>query len=169
MAIQPKKFKQINEALKWACEAETTDELRDRVRSISRGNSILMRFIAWGVGYEKGITGLPEGQPPVKDEGLPVDMADSNITQEFRRLVQLLPDGAFQRVSSFRREEVWVQILQGIHQDERALLTAVKDVKLLDLYPKLADVLEDFLVGWKKPEVKKKTTSKKSEKQSVDG
>ena len=165
--LQPKKFKQIDEALNWAVEAETTDELRERVRAISLGNSVLMRLVAWGVGYEEGIIGLPPGQPPVKDEGLPVDMGDTNITREFRRLVQFRAGGGFQKVSAFRREDVWVQILQGIHQGERNVLTAIKDATLLELYPQLADVLPDFLVGWKKPEVKKLKSPKKSSVESA--
>ena len=56
-----------------------------------------------------------------------------------------------------------MQICQGVHQNEAVLLDSVKDQKLLELYPSLADVLETFLVGWKKPEVKKKRASKKSE------
>ena len=74
MAIVPKKFRQINEALDWAVEAKTTEELSARVSAISVGNSILMRFIAWGVVYEQGPYNLPEGKTPVKDEGLPENM-----------------------------------------------------------------------------------------------
>lgn len=160
--LQPKKFKQIDQALKWATETKNVDELRERVRAISLGNSILMRFVAWGVGYEQGPVNLPEGKTPTKNEELPVDMGDTNITQEFRRILTLLPGGSAEKVPQWRREEIWMQICQGVHQDEAILLDAVKDQKLLDLYPSLGDVLESFLVGWKKPEVKKKRVSKKS-------
>ena len=160
--LPPKKFKQLNQALDWAAETKNVDELRERLRAVSLGNTILMRFIAWGVGYEQGPTGLPEGKTPVKDEGLPTDMGDTTITQEFRRLLTLLPDGSAQKLPTVRREELWIQICQGVQQDEVVLLDAMKDQKLLDIYPALANVLEDFLIGWKKPEVKKKRVSKKS-------
>ena len=161
--LPPKKFKQINEALDWANEAESTDELRERVRAISLGNSILMRFVAWGVGYEQGPYNLPEGKTPYRDEGLPPNMADTTITQEFRRILVLLPEGSAKNLPQWRREEIWMQICQGVQSKEYELLDLVKDQKLLDKYPRLAEVLEDFLVGWKRPEVKKKTRSKKSE------
>lgn len=160
--LQPKKFKQLDQALNWATEAKTVDELRERVRVVSTGNSILMRFVAWGVGYEQGPVNLPEGRTPTKNEELPVDMGDTNITQEFRRILTLLPGGSASNVPQWRREELWMQICQGVHQNEVVLLDAVKDQKLLELYPSLADVLETFLVGWKKPEVKKQRASKKS-------
>lgn len=160
--LPPKKFRQINEALDWAVDAETTDELRERVRAISLGNSVLMRFIAWGVGYEQGPIGLPEGKTPFKDEGLPDGLGDTSITQEFRRLLTLLPDGSAKNVAQWRREEIWMQICQGVHQKEARLLDLVKDQKLLEAYPRLAEVLEDFLVGWKAPEVKTKKSRKKS-------
>lgn len=159
--IQPKKFKQIDEALAWALESETEEELIQRVRAISLGNSILMRFLAWGVGYEQGPVNLPEGETPFKDEGLPANMADTTITQEFRRILTLLPDGSASKLPQWRREEIWMQICQGVHKKEAELLDLVKDQRLLDVYPRLT-VLENFLSGWKAPEVKKKTTRKKS-------
>ncbi len=160
--LPPKKFKQINEALDWAHDAETTDELRERVRAISLGNSILMRFVAWGVGYEQGPSGLPEGKTPYKDDGVPANMADTTITQEFRRILTLLPEGSAKKLPPWRREEIWMQICQGVHAKEYELLDLVKDQKLLDAYPKFANVLPEFLVGWKAPEVKKKVTKKSS-------
>lgn len=161
--LQPKKFKYINEALDWATEVKNVDELRERVRAISMGNSILMRFLAWGVGYEQGPYNFPEGKTPLKEEGLPDGIADTTITMEFRRLLALLPNGGAKNLPQWRREEIWLQTCQGVHPKVAALLDAVKDQKILDLYPSLGNVLEDFLIGWKKPEVKKKRVSKKSE------
>ena len=161
--LQPKKFKYINEALDWATEVKNVDELRERVRAVSVGNSILMRFLAWGVGYEQGPYNLPEGKTPIKEEGLPEGMSDTTITLEFRRILTLLPNGSAAKIPQWRREEIWMQICQGVHPKETALLDAVKDQKILDVYPALVDVLESFLIGWKKPEVKKKKASKKSE------
>jgi hypothetical protein len=160
--LPPKKFKQIDEALDWACAAETTDELRERVRAISLGNSVLMRFVAWGVGYEQGPCNLPEGPTPYKDEGLPSNMADTTITQEFRRILTLLPEGTAKKVPQFRREEIWMQTCQGVQVKEAKLLDHIKDQTLLEAYPRLAEVLESFLTGWKAPEVKKKKSPKKS-------
>ena len=165
--LPPKKFKQLDEALDWANDAQDTDELRERVRAISLGNSILMRFVAWGVGYEQGPYNLPEGPTPYKDEGLPANMADTTITQEFRRILTLLPEGSGKNLPQWRREEIWMQICQGVHKKEAELLDLVKDQKLLTLYPSLTDVLPDFLVGWNAPEVKKKKSRKKSSETSL--
>jgi hypothetical protein len=161
--LQPKKFKYINEALDWATEVKNVDELRERVRAISTGNSILMRFLAWGVGYEQGPYNLPDGKTPIKNEGLPDGIADTTITMEFRRILTLLPNGSAAKIPQWRREEIWMQICQGCHPNETNLLDAVKDQNILAVYPALADVLESFLGGWKKPEVKKKRVSKKPE------
>jgi hypothetical protein len=160
--LPPKKFRQIDEALDWAVAAETTDELRERVRAISLGNSILMRFVAWGVGYEQGPVNLPDGETPFKDDGIPANMADTTITQEFRRILTLLPTGSAAKVGQWRREEIWMQICQGVHKKELQLLDMIKDQTLLGKYPSLAKVLPDFLTGWKAPEVKKKRAPKKS-------
>ncbi len=158
--LPPKKFKQIDEALTWALEATAEDELIERVRAISLGNSILMRFLAWGVGYEQGPANLPEGTTPYKDEGLPANMADTTITQEFRRILTLLPEGSAKKLPPWRREEIWMQICQGVHKKEADLLDIIKDRRLLEVYPRLT-VLTNFLPGWE-PEVKKKKSRKKS-------
>lgn len=160
--VTPKKFKQIDEAIDWALEATEENELIQRIRAISLGNSILMRFLAWGVGYEQGPYKLPEGSTPYKDEGLPANMADTTITQEFRRILTLLPEGSAKNLPQWRREEIWMQICQGVHKKEAELLDIVKDQRLLEVYPKLK-VLENFLTGWKAPEVKTKKSRKKSE------
>ncbi|NBO70799.1 MAG: hypothetical protein EBU66_10345 [Bacteroidetes bacterium] len=159
--LPPKKFKQIDEALVWANEASSTEELVERIRAISLGNSILMRFLAWGVGYEQGPVNLPEGSTPYKDEGLPSNMADTTITQEFRRILTLLPEGSAKNLPQWRREEIWMQICQGVHKKEADLLDVIKDQRLLEIYPTFT-VLENFLPGWKAPEVKKKKSPKKS-------
>ena len=159
--VTPKKFKQIDEAIDWAMEAETDEDLAQRVRAISLGNSILMRFLAWGVGYEQGPVNLPEGATPYKDEGLPANMADTTITQEFRRILTLLPEGSAKNLPQWRREEIWMQICQGVHKKEADLLDIVKDQRLLEVYPRLV-ILENFLTGWKAPEVKTKKSRKKS-------
>lgn len=164
--VTPKKFKQIDEAISWALEAETDDDLILRIQAISIGNSILMRFLAWGVGYEQGPYNLPEGETPYKDEGLPANMADTTITQEFRRILTLLPEGSAKNLPQWRREEIWMQICQGVHKKEAELLDIVKDQRLLEVYPRLV-VLENFLTGWKAPEVKKKKSRKKSSETSL--
>jgi hypothetical protein len=73
-----------------------------------------------------------------------------------------LPEGSAKNLGQWRREEIWMQICQGVHSKEYELLDLIKDQDLLSVYPKLAEVLPDFLVGWKAPEVKKKKSPKKS-------
>lgn len=160
-------FKQLDLALNWCLDTKTDADLIARLKqcSVSIGPGVFMRFLAWGVGYEQGPINLPEGETPVKDDGLPPDMGDTTIKQEFRRITTLLPTGTAKNVAQWRREEIWIEICSGVQTGERKLLDIVKDQKLLEEYPRLK-VLENFLTGWKAPEVKKKTTRKKSVKKS---
>ena len=162
------KFKQIDLALKWCCEAADNTELENRVRhcSVSIGPGVFMRFLAWGVGYEQGPYNLPEGPTPRKEEKLPENMGDTTIIQEFRRILTLLPNGSAAKVPQWRREEIWMQIVSGVQDNEAKLLDIVKDQTLLQEYPKLV-VLEKFLTGWKAPEVKKKAGKKSASKKEV--
>jgi hypothetical protein len=169
MAEKLPTFKQLDAALKWCLDAKKDDELIVRLKhcSVSIGPGIFMRLLAWGVGYEQGPYNLPDGTTPVKDDQLPQDMGDTTIKQEFRRILTLLPDGTAKNVQQWRREEIWIEICSGLQTGERELLDLVKDQALLETYPRLT-VLEKFLTGWKAPEVKKKTTRKKSSAQSVN-
>lgn len=160
------KFKQLDLALKWCLEATDESELTNRIThcSVSIGPGIFMRFLAWGVGYEQGPYNLPEGETPIKKEGIPPDMGDTTIIQEFRRILTLLPNGSAANLQQWRREEIWMQICQGVQEDETKLLDLIKDQKLLEKYPRLT-ILEKFLTGWKAPEIKKiKSKKKKLEK-----
>lgn len=77
---------------------------------------------------------LPEGVPPHKTDAAPLGMSPTNLIQEVRRLY------IFTKAKDLypaRREQLFIQLLETVHPSEAALLLAVKDQTLLDLYPGL--------------------------------
>jgi hypothetical protein len=78
---------------------------------------------------------LPEGPAPYKKEGdLPEGMSHSNLYKEGRRLYLFL-EGHAPNLKPFKKETLFIELLEGIHWTEADMLIAVKD-KLLDtLYP----------------------------------
>ena len=66
-------------------------------------------------------------------------------------------------LAPWKREQQWVNILEGVHHKEAKILTAVKDGKLLELYPALEKILPDIgITEYNKP--KKKVTKKRVSK-----
>lgn len=77
---------------------------------------------------------LPEGAPPFKrDDRTPDGYSETNLYTEFRRMyIWLRPDA---NVSKMKREQLWIQMLEGLHWKEADLLNHMKDKNLTKLYP----------------------------------
>jgi hypothetical protein len=80
---------------------------------------------------------LPEGAPPYKLSVEPLGMTPTNLFSELRRLY------VFNRadLTPFRRESLFVSLLEGVHPTEADMLIAVKDQALSKLYPKITHKL----------------------------
>jgi hypothetical protein len=78
---------------------------------------------------------LPEGDAPYKKEkDIPVGKSATNLYREARRLYIFL-QGFAPNLKPFKREQLFIELLEGIHWSEADMLIAVKDKKLQDLYP----------------------------------
>ncbi len=159
-----RKYRQLDQAMNWIVSAKELTEMKKRFAFVVQSNSVFLRFIKWGVGAEPGLTGIPEGMPPVKLEDVPVDMGDTTLTTEFRKISTFLEGGPVHNLTPFRKESNWIQILQGVQSLEAKFLTDVKDKKLLEVYPDLVDILPDFIPGFAQPDL---TNKKKSKQKKV--
>jgi hypothetical protein len=97
---------------------------------------------------------LPPGDPPykIKDPKMPYapDLNDSNLYAEFRRMYLLIKDHP-NRPAGLKRiqmENVWVQMLEGVHHTEAAMLCKMKARELGKEYKGLtAAVVEEAFPG----------------------
>ena len=144
--MEPTKFRQVNEAFDWVFEAPKKDQV-DRLKTIASKNQTIVPFTRWGVGAEDIDWKLPEGIPDatkIKDD-IPDDMGESTLTLEFRRIKSFTdPTSNMANLPDWKREMNWMSIIEGVHHKEAEFLTAVKDVQLLSLYPKLEAILGDL-------------------------
>jgi hypothetical protein len=83
---------------------------------------------------------LPEGEPPFKkDTSVPAGYSETNLFAEFRRFyIWLDPNINLTRV---RKEQLFVQMLEGIHWTEAELICLAKDKQLDTKYKSLKDAL----------------------------
>lgn len=110
---------------------------------------------------------LPEGAPPFKQAPQPIGMTAANLRMETKKLYIFTK---FSDVKRLRREQLYVQLLESLHNTEVKIINAVKDQKLDALYPKInaefvkknfPDVLPEGVVV---AEPAKKSKAKSAEK-----
>lgn len=165
--MEPTKFRQVNEAFDWVFEAPKKDQV-ERLKTIASKNQTIVPFTRWGVGAEDIDWKLPEGIPDATKikEDIPDDMGESTLTLEFRRIKSFTdPTSNMANLPDWKREMNWMSIIEGVHHKEAEFLTAVKDVQLLSLYPKLEAILGDLgITDYVKPKKTRKKAVKKSAK-----
>jgi len=87
---------------------------------------------------------LPPGAAPFNSKrDVPVELTVSNLYNEARRLY-LFEVGHPKRppgLKKLQQENIWIQILEGVHHDEADMLNLVKDKKLATAYKGLTEAL----------------------------
>lgn len=80
---------------------------------------------------------LPEGDPPYKPDAAPIGMSMGILRQELKRFY------VFCRADlpAVRREDLFIQLLEGVHPSEAELLLSVKDQTLTKKYKKITHQL----------------------------
>lgn len=76
---------------------------------------------------------LPETEPPYKPDAAPIGMSETNLVMELRRFYVFLRED----LSPLKREQLFINLLEGVHPEEAKLLLAVKDQKISKLYKKV--------------------------------
>jgi len=76
---------------------------------------------------------LPAGDPPFKAAVEPLGMTPTNLYTELRRFYVFCRTD----LKKQQREQLFINLLEGIHPTEATLILAIKDQNLTKLYPKL--------------------------------
>ena len=90
---------------------------------------------------------LPEGTPPYKENDAPAGTEHTTLFTEARRLWHFV-EGADTILSKTKKEMMFIQLLEGLHKDDAALLIAVKDIALNKKYKGLTDAVVKEAFGW---------------------
>ena len=88
---------------------------------------------------------LPEGDVPYTRNEAPEGTEHSSLSYESRKLYHFIKGGNNQ-ITQNKREMMFVQMLEGLHESEAAVLVAAKDKKLHQVYKGLSKnvVVEAF-------------------------
>jgi len=81
---------------------------------------------------------LPEGEPPFKkDITIPLGYSETNLFAEFRRMYVWIDRNI--NVTRIKKEQLFIQLLEGIHWTEAEAVCLAKDKKLQTKYKTLKE------------------------------
>jgi hypothetical protein len=114
-------------------EVEKAKTHEEKVAVLQKYNTTQLRGIL-NMNFNPALNfNLPEGTPPFKnDVERPLGYTETNLYTEYRRFyIWLTPN----ELSRTKRENLFIQMLEGIHSTEAELVLLIKDRKLTHKYP----------------------------------
>ena len=96
---------------------------------------------------DRVVSAVPEGQVPYKENEVPVGTDHTSLRREWKNLYHFIKGGN-DTLSSLRRETMFIQMLEGLHQDEAKLLLGMKNKSLNKMYKGLTESVVKEAFGW---------------------
>ncbi len=132
----------ISEILERVSKVKTKKE---KVKLLQQYNHDALRMVIKASFDPKIEWALPEGDVPYTRNEAPEGTEHSSLSYESRKLYHFIKGGNNQ-ITQNKREMMFVQLLEGLHESEAAVLVAAKDKKLHQVYKGLSKnvVVEAF-------------------------
>ena len=115
----------MHEVLQKVSNAKTKAQ---KVKLLEGYNTPALRAILIANFDESVISMLPDGEVPYKKNDAPEDTEHTKLAHEYRKLYLFFKGGA--NISQTRRETLFIQLLEGLHQGEAEVLCLVKDKRI---------------------------------------
>ena len=119
----------ISVVIKKASNAKTKAE---KIKILQENNSQALRSVLkWN--FEPAIVSdIPEGEVPFKRNDAPMGTEHTMLEREGRNLWRFIK-GA-NTLTRFKREQLFIQLLEGLHESEADIICLVKDKQLHKKY-----------------------------------
>jgi hypothetical protein len=127
----------LSEILQKVNNAKTKGE---KIKILKENDCMALRqILIWS--FDPNVeSALPSGQPPFIENDAPEGTEHTTLRKEGDKLYRFVKGGD-DRIQSMKREQMFVQLLEGLHKDEAQLLCNVKDKKLSQVYKGLSSVV----------------------------
>lgn len=116
----------ISEVLQKVSNAKTKAE---KIKILQDNNTQTLRSILIWNFDETVETLLPEGEVPYTPNEAPAGTEHTLLEQESKRFYYFVANGRT-TISQMKREQMFIQMLEGLHKSEAEVLVLVKDKKL---------------------------------------
>jgi len=90
---------------------------------------------------------LPEGLVPFKPNEAPEGTEHTLLSQEAKKLFHFIKGGN-DKLPGFKRENMFIQMLEGLHKSEADVLIKAKDKKLHQVYKGLSAAVVKEAFNW---------------------
>ena len=132
----------ISEILEKVSKVKTKKE---KVTILQQYNHDALRMVIKASFDPKIEWALPDGDVPYTRNDAPEGTEHTSLSYESRKLYHFIKGGD-NRITQNKREAMFVQMLEGLHESEAAVLVAAKDKKLHQMYKGLSKnvVVEAF-------------------------
>lgn len=90
---------------------------------------------------------LPAGEVPYVKNEAPEGTEHTTLRREASKLYHFIKGGN-DKLAQFRREDMFIQMLEGLHPDEAELLIVVKDKRLHQVYKGFSESVVKEAFGW---------------------
>ena len=123
----------MNEVLQKVSNAKTKKE---KVMLLRQLNTQALRSLLI-INFDESIESvMPEGDVPYTPNDAPIGTDHSRLEQEYRGLYRFFKGGE-PRLKGLKRETMFVQLLEGLHQEEAELVVLAKDGGLNKKYKRI--------------------------------
>ena len=118
-----------------------------KIAVLKKHDSVALRQVLKGAFDPKIKWDLPEGVPPFKRNDAPAGTEHTSLFAETRRLWHFVKD-ADPNLTKAKREMMFIQLLEGLQEDDADLMIAVKEKTLNKRYKGLTDAVVKEAFGW---------------------
>ncbi len=118
-----------------------------KIAVLKKHDSVPLRQVLKGA-FDPSIEwDLPEGTPPFNRNDAPAGTEHTTLHQEARRLWHFVK-GADENLKKAKKEMMFIQLLEGLQEDDADLMIAVKEKSLNKRYKGLTDAVVKEAFGW---------------------
>jgi len=158
------KKKMISEILEGAAKLDSQEARREYLKD---NYSVALITILKG-GFDDSVQwNLPKGEPPYKQDDAPKGFEPNNLYKLQPRFGKyFMKGGRGDKLTSVKRESMFIEVLESLHKNEAELVLVMKDKKLTGRYKGVTlklvqDTFPDLIKTVTAPEVKEQAAVEK--------
>ena len=125
-------------------KAKTKDQ---KVLILKQNNSEGLRMVLKSSFDPKILWAIPEGTVPYRKNDVPMGTEHTVLAMESKKLWHFIK-GADKQTPQHKKEHMFIQMLEGLHESEAELLIAAKDKKVHQMYKGLSTNVVKEAFDW---------------------
>ena len=136
----------LSEVLQKVSNAKTKKE---KIALLQKFNTQALRSVLIWNFDESVFSAIPDGEVPFTANEAPKGTEHTRLIHEYRKLFRFVKGGD-NTLKQMKREQMFIQMLEGLHSEEAELICLVKDKCLQDKYRVTKAVVEEAFpqINW---------------------